>query len=869
MAEIPAAQSIATPAPRPALGTPEEYPRQIYRPGEASDALAGLGAGITQDATRELDEQDQLQFATARSSFLQQKAGIESSLQHDPDWATIPQRYSEAMTKARSAAAGAIQNPKYQATFAAQAGLDTQTGLAQMQNLAYAGKKDAATGSLLNTLDTNRRTALESPQNAPALIQATLGALSGYAAQYPEEASRATEMRQRWTADYGKGWASIQTDAQQVKLLKDPTAKTGTPADFIDPAERMVMGREAERRLKTDQAVAQQQFSQNVADQVAYLRNGGDPSKVTVSSAQARAVYGGTAEGTMIADEIDRAVKYNGLARELALAPQSQVNQILQGNVPASAANYRANAQDFNDLRDIAAHRTQALTNDPASYAVAADPATGAAYLAASKGPQQFDAYVQRLNGTYSALELPADQRSILPKGDAANTVKSLNTVAPAAAVQQFDQLKSTAGRWWPQVYAELGRAGLPPAFQAVTIASPQDAQVMIAAMQTGKGHAPVGSTIKQEDKQAGGTIDTTLDENSDFQNLRGSLTTYGRSGIDLFNGARQAVRTTAMYLMDQNPSLSAQDASARAASMVTGAFDFMSQGDHPPARLPRGTLDTVTAQAAALKSGLTSNSVQPYPDPTMTTFRGPLPSGTQMPGSLHLNPAIAPHVPLGAPRPLAPGEWNDNPNGSWSSEISATVQDKSLNRGRPTVIPTMWIANGKPIQVSEDDAIAYARASGLKFKSFDSMQQAEAFANAREASWQPIVNKPDAAKIAPLYENPDDSARAAGLPTYADRAAAALHGAQNGWWLTVPASDGGTILRLIDAQSGMPVVRANGQRVDLKVNSANLGTVGPAAPPSGAPQTAPPTGAADVPATGGIKLPAAPALRTGRRGRR
>lgn len=856
MAEIPSAFSIATPAPRPTLDVPE----QNANAGAPGRALADFGAGVSAESGRILDEQDELQFATARSAFLQKKATFENSLVDDKDWATIPDRYKEAIGQFQSETASSIQNPKFRERFALQSGLETTQGLIQMQRLAHTKQVDAAVGSLTNTLESSRAAALASPTNAPALIDSALGAIKGANASGFIDDQAAVNIRQKWTQDYGKGWLTIQPDAVQSKLLTDPTAKTGTPADFVDPAERVILKREADQRLRSDNAVRGQVFAQSVADQVAFLRNGGDPAHATITNDQISAVYGDTPEGKEIASENDRALKYNTTVRKMALAPQSEVNAILQrdqpgahvggsvndaihgqesgnnpnaptsvdgavgigqmkqgtfdefaqagedinkpednlavsnraieayktkytnadgtpdasrvavayfsgpGNVaPAGSAlpykndakdgngkttssyvndvlgrmngteGYRADLQDYNAERDVAAHRTQALATDPAAYAVAADPATGAAYLEAQKGPQQFDHFVQRLNGTYAALELPPEQRWILPVEDARATIKNLNTMPPKDAVAQIDTLKQVSGRWWPQVYSELASRGLPPAFQAVTIADPQDAQVMVAAMQTGKGHASVGATISEDDKKAGGTLDESLGNNEALRNLRGSLTAYGRSGIDLYNGTLQAVKQTAMYLMDQNPSLGANDAATKAAGMVTEPFDFMEQGDHPPARLPKGTLDRVQPQTQAVLAALGPGDVQPYP---------------------------APH--------------------------------------------------------------------GLA------------------------------------------TSAAAGDATDAERHDAALAGAKSAWWLTVPASDGGTVLRAIDPHTNLPVIRSNGQKIDIKANSANLGTVGPAAPVSGAPPAKPsaPAGKAALGAAGGVQLPAAPPFKTGRRGR-
>lgn len=127
------------------------------------------------------------------------------------------------------------------------------------------------------------------------------------------------------------------------------------------------------------------------------------------------------------------------------------------------------------------------------------------------------------------------------------------------------------------------------------------------------------------------------------------------------------------------------------------------------------------------------------------------IPMEGEMPGVLHLNPAIAPHVPKGAPRPLAPGEWIDNPNGSWSSEISATIQNSD---GSWSVVPGMWIVNGKPRHVNEDIATQYAQSSGLTFPKYRTLDEAEKAATDRESVWQGVKPQ-EASKITPLWRSP------------------------------------------------------------------------------------------------------------------
>lgn len=121
---------------------------------------------------------------------------------------------------------------------------------------------------------------------------------------------------------------------------------------------------------------------------------------------------------------------------------------------------------------------------------------------------------------------------------------------------------------------------------------------------------------------------------------------------------------------------------------------------------------------------------------------------------SLHLNEALAPRVPKGAARPFAPGEWVDNPDRSWSSEKTVTVINPAINGGKPTVLPSLWLKDGKPYTAKdEDEAAALAKASGLSFRGYHSLEEAEKFATEREAQWQKM-RPADARSVSPLWES-------------------------------------------------------------------------------------------------------------------
>jgi hypothetical protein len=103
------------------------------------------------------------------------------------------------------------------------------------------------------------------------------------------------------------------------------------------------------------------------------------------------------------------------------------------------------------------------------------------------------------------------------------------------------------------------------------------------------------------------------------------------------------------------------------------------------------------------------------------------------LPGKLFLK---AP-APVGTARPFDSGEWMVNPNGSWSSEMANTIQHPALNNGQPTNVPTLWIIDGKPTRVTDEQAAILAAKSGLNFPAYRSKQEAQEVATVRENNWQ------------------------------------------------------------------------------------------------------------------------------------
>lgn len=70
--------------------------------------------------------------------------------------------------------------------------------------------------------------------------------------------------------------------------------------------------------------------------------------------------------------------------------------------------------------------------------------------------------------------------------------------------------------------------------------------------------------------------------------------------------------------------------------------------------------------------------------------------------------------------RPLKPGEFRQNKDGTRSTELTRTVTHPLINGGKPTNIPSLYVENGKVVQFSTDDkAVDAAMRTGLSFPMF------------------------------------------------------------------------------------------------------------------------------------------------------
>lgn len=215
-------------------------------------ALEQFGNTVTNIGNQIQQKQDQFAYATAKTNFLQADIQAREALKDDPDYTTYEKRYTDAMTKARAEATKSITNPRDQQAFALDTQLDLTRGLANVRTMARTKEVDTGRANLSDMLDKNRVSALNStdPAERSQLIGATTDAINGAKQRGYVSAQEAERLQKNWTQNYGEGFVKMMPWQDQVKTLQSPK---GTPAEFIDPEQRVAMLRQAENQVRIEQ----------------------------------------------------------------------------------------------------------------------------------------------------------------------------------------------------------------------------------------------------------------------------------------------------------------------------------------------------------------------------------------------------------------------------------------------------------------------------------------------------------------------------------------------------------------------------------------------------------------------------------------
>lgn len=207
------------------------------RAGAVGQALEGLGQTVGSIGQQMLEQQDKLNYASAKAAVLKADVTARQELENDPDYETWGTRYSEKMAAARDAAAKSIGSKSQRAMFAEDADVDIARGGSELGKLANGRRRSARVATLNQSLadlqdvgqnaldDATRETAIK---NASDLIQAGIDGGD-------IDAVQGGELRRRWTESYV---------VQQIEARRARGDLTGAQAFFEANRGRLDVGTE-------------------------------------------------------------------------------------------------------------------------------------------------------------------------------------------------------------------------------------------------------------------------------------------------------------------------------------------------------------------------------------------------------------------------------------------------------------------------------------------------------------------------------------------------------------------------------------------------------------------------------------------------
>ena len=258
---------------------------------------------------------------------------------------------------------------------------------------------------------------------------------------------------------------------------------------------------------------------------------------------------------------------------------------------------------NFGEQSDLQAKMQKAATDyykklndDPAGVITGNDSKLNTTFADAvqdTKNPQKMVDYVNAVAARQEALQIPEENRSVLPKAYAASITNNL-IQNPEQAPVQLAKMANDYGNTWPSVYKSLvQQGGLPPAYQIV--------QQLGADPNTEKYGTMLARYFGSDDTKGktdevlmGGakslkTLNESVAGNTDVLSLTNSLARSGASPTQVA-GTVGSIQKLAMAIHFYDPSDS--NPAATAIKAMTSKYAYLPDGG---ARVPIDKLDTVS----------------------------------------------------------------------------------------------------------------------------------------------------------------------------------------------------------------------------------------------------------------------------------
>ena len=287
----------------------------------------------------------------------------------------------------------------------------------------------------------------------------------------------------------------------------------------------------------------------------------------------------------------------------------------LQKQLPnfGQTQNFAAQSQLYGKLVSVTQDYYKQLYSDPAGTITQNDSRLGSMFQDAvqdTKNPQKMVDYVNMVAARQENLQIPEENRSVLPKAYAVSVANSL-IENPEQAPKQLAKMAQQYGSNWPQVYKSLVQQGdMNPAYQLLAQLG-SDPKTAKFGTYLGLLLGDQKENNKTDEILMGGEkplkiLKSSVSENPDVKNLTLSL---ARSRVspqqieNTVNGIQKLAIAIHVYdPSDGNPT-------ATAIKSITSKYAYLPSGN---ARVPADKFDTISANVQTVMDNIADTVLYP-----------------------------------------------------------------------------------------------------------------------------------------------------------------------------------------------------------------------------------------------------------------
>ncbi len=216
----------------------------VRNAGAIGEAMADVGDAAV-DLGESINRRARYDAAMAEEEFLSRKYELDNEIENDPDYATLPQRYDERLSKVREEISGKLKTPGASNMFTSRAKMHADRGVSRAKGVSFNKERETETQRI--DLGLNRLADSTAPDEDPMvgadLAEAMIrgGVERGYFTE-----PKGQELLKGWKDGKVKRKLEMMSPEQRIEAAKQDWFKNNIPVDM--QADILVRAREQNRQ---------------------------------------------------------------------------------------------------------------------------------------------------------------------------------------------------------------------------------------------------------------------------------------------------------------------------------------------------------------------------------------------------------------------------------------------------------------------------------------------------------------------------------------------------------------------------------------------------------------------------------------------